>query len=107
LLGEVELHFGVAALEQRDRRRKQRRARARERGQAHAAAADPGDRLELGLGGGKPGDHNIGVLHKRPSRVREPDAAAAAVHERGAGPLLESGDLLRNGGLRVGERVGR
>ena len=38
--------------------------------------------------------------------VREAHAAAAAIHERGARVLLERRDLLRDGGLRIGERVG-
>jgi hypothetical protein len=47
------------------------------------------------------------VIDQGAPGVREPDAAAAAVHERGAGALLQRRDLLRDGGLGVGERVSR
>jgi len=36
-----------------------------------------------------------------------PDAARAALHERRAGLALERGDLLRDGGLRERQRLGR
>ena len=96
----------MAALEERHGRGQQRRPGARERRQAHAAAANAGDRLELGLGGTQAGDDHIGVLDQRAPGVREPHAAAAAIHERGARAPLEGRDLLRDGGLRIGEGVG-
>ena len=96
----------MALREERDRRRQQRGARGGERGQPHASAAHARDRVELGLGGGEPRDHDLGVLDQRAAGVGEPDAAAGAVDERGAGLLLERGDLLGDGGLGVGERLG-
>ena len=46
------------------------------------------------------------MLDERAAGVGQPHAAAAAVDERGARLLLERGDLLGDGGLGVGERVG-
>ena len=46
------------------------------------------------------------MLDQRAAGVGEPDAARAAVHERGPGLALERGDLLRDCGLRVRERLG-
>jgi hypothetical protein len=106
-LDETELDLGVARRELRHRGRQQGRPRRRERGQPHAAAAHARDRLELGLRGRQPGDDHLGVVDQRLAGVREPHAAAAAVDERGAGALLERGDLLRDGGLGVRERVRR
>ena len=48
----------------------------------------------------------LGVAHDRLARVGEPHAARAALDEHGAGLALERGDLLGDGGLREGERVG-
>jgi hypothetical protein len=45
------------------------------------------------------------VLDQGATGVGEPNAAAATVHERGAGALLESRDLLGDGGLGVRERL--
>ena len=73
----------------------------------HAAAAHSAHRLELRLGGRQPREHDLGVLDERAAGVGEAHAAAAAVDERGAGLLLERGDLLGDGGLGVGERLGR
>ena len=39
--------------------------------------------------------------------VGQPDAARAALDEHGAGLALERGDLLGDGGLGEGERLGR
>jgi hypothetical protein len=106
LLGEVELHLRVATLEEGHGRWQQGRPCAREGRQAHAAAANTGDRLQLCLGGTQAGDDHLGVLHEGAPGVRKAHPAAAAVHERGARSLLEGRDLLRDGGLRIGEGVG-
>ena len=47
------------------------------------------------------------MLDERAAGVGEPDAARAALHELGPGLAFERGDLLGDGGLGVGERVGR
>ena len=70
-------------------------------------AAQAGDRLELGLGVGQPREDRVGVLDERAAGVGQAHAARVALDEAGAGLALERGDLLGDGGLRVGERVGR
>jgi hypothetical protein len=106
-VGEGELDIGMALAEAGERRREQRGARGGERRQAHAPPAHAGDRVQLGLCRGEPREHHVGVVDQRPARVRQVDAAAGAVDERGAGAALERGDLLGDGRLRVGERLGR
>ena len=76
-------------------------------GHPQAAAAQAGDRLQLGLGLGQAGHDRLGVADDRLARLGEPHAARAALHERGAGLALERGDLLRDGGLRERQRLGR
>ena len=46
------------------------------------------------------------MAHERLARLGEPDAARVALDERAAGLALERGDLLRDGGLREGQRLG-
>ena len=103
---ERELDRGVSLTEAGDRLGHDRRAGARERREPQAPAPQPGDRLELGLGVGQPGEDRVGVLDERTARVGEPDAAGVALDEPGAGLAFERGDLLRDGGLGVGERIG-
>ena len=105
-VGEGELDVGMALAEAGERRREQRGAGGGERRQAHPSPANAGDRLELGLRGRQPREHHLGVVDERAARVGQADSAAGAVHERGAGGLLESGDLLGDRGLGVGERLG-
>ena len=70
-----------------------------------AAAAQAGDRLELGLRLGQPGEDRVGVAcTSARARVGQPHAARAALDERGAGLALERRDLLGDRGL--GERQG-
>ena len=47
------------------------------------------------------------MLDEHAAGVREPDAARAALHELRPGLAFERRDLLGDGGLCVGERVGR
>jgi hypothetical protein len=74
---------------------------------AQPASAQAGDRLELGLRVCEAGEDDVGVVDERASRVGEPHAARVALDEHGSGLALERGDLLRDGGLRVRECVGR
>ena len=46
------------------------------------------------------------MLDERAARVGQPDAACAALDEPRPGLALERGDLLGDGGLRVGQRLG-
>ena len=77
-----------------------------ERGHPQAPAAQAGDRLQLGLGLGEPGEDPLGVADDGLAGVGEPHAARAALDEHGAGLALERGDLLGDGGLGEGERLG-
>ena len=107
-LGEVErqLDAGMAIAVAGDGRRHDRRPCAGERAQPQPAAAQPGDRLELVLGVGQAGEDDVGVLDERAARLREAHAARAALDELRGGLALERGDLLGDGRLRVGQRVG-
>ena len=101
-----QLDAGVLGAEGGDRQRHQRRGGGLERGQPQAAAAQAGDRLQLGLGLGEPGEDRVGVAHERLAGLGQPDAARVALDERAAGLALERGDLLRDGGLREREGLG-
>ena len=107
-LGERErqLDRRVALLERRDRERHQRRAGRLEGRHPQAPAAQAGDRLELRLRLGEVAEDRVGVAHERAARVGEPDAAHAALDERGARLALQRGDLLRDRRLRERERLG-
>ena len=89
-----------------DRERHQRGGGGLERGEPQAAAAEAGDRLQLRLGLGEAGEDGVGVADERLAGLGEPDPARVALDERAAGLALERGDLLRDGGLREGERLG-
>ena len=81
-----QLDAGVRGAEGGDRERHQRRGGGLERGQPQAPAAQAGDRLQLGLGLGEPGEDRVGVAHERLARLGEPDAARVALHERACRP---------------------
>ena len=70
------------------------------------AATQPRDGLELGLGIRETREDHVGVTDERATRLGEPDAARGAVHEPRPGLALEGGDLLADGRLGVGERLG-
>ncbi len=106
LLDEGELHVGIAAGEEGDRRRQERGAGGRERGQPDATAPHSAHRLELGLGGRQAGEHDLGMLDERLTGLGERHTAATAVHELRARLLLEGGDLLGDRRLRVREGLG-
>ena len=65
-----------------------------------------GDRGDLRLGGLELGEDAVGVLGQRGAGGGRADAAPVALDQRDAGLGLERGDRLRDGRLRVGERVG-
>ena len=92
--------------EPRDRRRHQGGADAREGDHPHATAAQAGDGLQLGLGVGEAGEDDVGMGDQGAPGVREGDAALAPLDQARAGLALQRRDLLRDGGLRVGERLG-
>ena len=87
--------------------RQQRGRRAEEGDDAQVPAAQPGDGLELALGGVEAGEDRLGVGDERGAGVGQSHAARAALDELRAGLALESGDLLRDRRLGVGERLGR
>jgi hypothetical protein len=92
--------------ERRDRDRHDRRRRGLERRHPQPPAAQPGDRLQLGLGLGEARQDLVGVPHDRLARLGQPHAARAALHEHRAGLALERRDLLRDRRLRERERLG-
>jgi len=71
------------------------------------AAVQAGDRLELALGRGQPGEDRVGMADEGAARLRHAHPAGAALDERGARLALERRDLLGDRRLRVGERLGR
>ena len=101
-----QLDRGMSRREARDGHRHQRRRGRLEGGQAQPPAAQAGDRLELGLGLGEPGEDGLGVADDGLARLRQPHPAGAALDEHRPGLALERGDLLGDGRLREGEGVG-
>jgi hypothetical protein len=96
----------VLSAEHRDRERHQRRAGGRKRGHPQLPAAQPGDRLHVGLGRGEPTEDPLGVRQQRAAGGRKAHAARQALDQRDPRLGLERGDLLRDGGLRVGQLLG-
>ena len=80
-------------------------ARAAGRGPGGGRHAAPG--CTGGGRGVRGGEHGVGVLDERQPGVRELDAAAEPGEQGGADLVLEAGDVVRDGGLRVAERAGR
>ena len=78
-VGEGQLDVGVALAEARERGRQQRGAGGGERGEPDPAPAHAGDRVQLGLRGGEPREHDLGVVDERPAGVGEEHAPAGAV----------------------------
>ncbi len=105
-LGERQLDLGVLGTKERDGKRHQRRARGRERRHAQLATAQAGDRLHVRLRCGYPPEDPLGVSEQGFAGRRQADAARQALDERDAGLSLECRDLLRDGGLGVGELLG-
>ena len=62
---------------------------------------------DLDLGEREPVERGAGVLDEQPAGVGQLGAAARARDERGADLGLERGQVLRDGGLGEGQRVGR
>ena len=58
------------------------------------------------VGGGELGEDALGVADEHLAGGGEADAARLALDQLHADLLLEPGDLLRDGGLGVGERLG-
>ena len=103
---EVDLDARPLVPEGRDRERHDRPRRGRERGHAQAPARARRDLGELGLGVGELGEDALGVAHERLAGRGQAHALGEALDQLHAGLRLEPCDLLRDGGLRVGERVG-
>ena len=55
----------------------------------------------------EPGEDHVGVGHERAAGLGQVHAARAALDEHGARLALQSGDLLGDRRLCVGERLGR
>jgi EamA-like transporter family len=72
-----------------------------------AAGSQPGERPQLGVGGGQLGQDRVGPADQRLAGVGQPDAAAVPLDQPGPGLALQDGDLLGDRGLAVGERLGR
>ncbi len=106
-LGERQLDLGVARAEACDRERHQRRPRGREGSHPQATPAQAGDRTERRLGGLQAREDALGVSHERLPGRGQGDPARMALQQRHPGFGLERGDLLRDRGLRVVERVCR
>ncbi len=102
----VSVDLGVLGAEDRDRERHQRRAGGREGRHPQLPAAQAGDRRHLGLGGVQPRDDPLRVFEQHLAGRREAHAAGQPLDQRDPRLGLERRDLLRDGRLRVGQRVG-
>ena len=105
-LGHHELQAGVVAAERDQRGREDRAHRGGER-------ADPQRPGQAAPGGGEArggllqqGQHRLGLLGQRGPGRGERDPAADAPEQRDPGLTFQRGQLLRDRGRRVAERVG-
>jgi hypothetical protein len=80
--------------------------RAGEGRDPYLAAAQAGDQPEIALGPLQLGQDGVGPPDQRPAGVGEADRAAVALDQPGSGLPLQGGDLLGDGRLAVGERLG-
>ena len=85
----------------------QRGAAAGEGDQPDPAGPQPGDRGDLLLGGGEPGEDAGGVPDQRLARLGQPHLAAAADEQRGARGGLQRLHLLADGGLGAAQLARR
>ena len=83
-----------------------RSAGAGERPDPEAAGGEIGDRVELELGDGELLEDTAGTSCQRAAGLGQPQRPQPTVDERRPHLLLEPGDDLRDGGLRVVEQVG-
>ena len=104
-LNDVQLDARMSPVERVDRRRDQGGTRALEGSQAQAA----GTRLDVGneiaFGVRDPAQDRPRVRKQQLAGLRQPRAFATAFDQSGASLALESGDLLADRRLRVGEGV--
>lgn len=103
-LGEGHRHVGKARLDPGQRLRHQGRRGRRESRQAHPAGAQAGDRGHLFLGGVDRGEDVAGAAGQGGTGLGEPDGAADAVDECGAGTLFQPPHHLGDRWLAVAQR---
>ena len=105
-LRDRDVDLGVARAERPQRVDDHRRAGARERRDPEAAGGEIGDRVELELGDGELLEDGAGASCQRAAGLGQPQRPQPTVDERRPDLLLEPGDDLRDGGLRVVEQIG-
>jgi hypothetical protein len=104
-LGQAQLDIGMPPAELRDRGGHDRGVGRRKRRHPKRAAREPGESLQVGLGGAQAREDVLRVRNEREPRLRQPHRAGAAFHERHARLALERRELLRDCGGREGERL--
>ena len=103
---ELDLDLRVVGPEGGHGGRQQRGGRAGEGGQPDPAAPQPGEGRQLGVGGVQLGQDRVGPADQGLAGLGQADAAGVALDQPGPGLALQGGDLLGDGRLAVGERLG-
>ncbi|GAA2649724.1 hypothetical protein GCM10010425_72280 [Streptomyces spororaveus] len=103
---ELQAHLGVAAAEGDDGFGHEVPHRRRSRGDADGAAAAPDEVVEAAQGAVESGDALGGGRPEDAAGLGGYDATGVALQEAGAGPLLQSADVLADGRLGAAEIAG-
>ena len=106
-LGELHGHRGVALPQPRQRTGDQGGGGGREGHEPHPSRLQARDRADLRLGLGQPVQDLRSPPRQQLPGLREPDRAPDALDQGGAGPLLQPAHHLRDGRLRIAQRLGR